>query len=388
MEAEEVDKGSVGILPGDNGQVVMTKKQMETLRRQISAFSTICSQLVEMHKVMSQQAYASSQQMPNDPFPSGPGFRQPSRQRWTPSPAQLHILERLYEHGNGTPNKQTIKKITSELSQHGLISEMNVYNWFQNRKARAKRKYNHLPLKEGESEVDTDSESYRENKPQIEDEMIREDESAWLGEKTAEAYESKDAIFLMGPEQLEAKLGVNETKHEMSEEGPCNAGTNAHFGEKNQDMVGVKLRSTDQQQCNDSQGNIPSCMLHCQTEADGEADALLMRSKSTTVCCTAHEIPVSNQQASGVMTVLLDGKQWEVPVGVVDVRKMFGDTALLVDTHGHVVPTNDAGITFHPLHASERYSLIRHVEVKQEMSGKESSDPLIDGLYHCSKHIQ
>lgn len=71
------------------------------------------------------------------------------------------------------------------------------------------------------------------------------------------------------------------------------------------------------------------------------------------------EIPVLNQQASGVMTILLDGKLWEVPVGVVDIRKMFGDTALLVDTHGNVVPTNDVGITFHPLHASENYSLIR-----------------------------
>lgn len=320
MDAEEVDKCSTGILPGDDGQVVMTKKQMETLRRQISAFSTICSQLVEMHKAMSQQAYASTQQMPNDPFLPGPGFRQPARQRWTPSPAQLHILERLYDHGNGTPNKQTIKKITSELSQHGLISEMNVYNWFQNRKARSKRKHNHLPLKEGESEVDTDSESYRESKPQI------EDESAWLGEKIAEAYESKDAMFLVGQAQVEAKPDVNEVEHEMCEGGPCNASTNAQFGEKNQVKVGVKQHATDQQQCNDSQ-----------------------------------EIPVLNQQESGVMTILLDGKLWEVPVGVVDIRKMFGDTALLVDAHGNVVPMNDAGITFHPLHASENYSLIRHV---------------------------
>lgn len=36
---------------------VMTEEQLETLRRQISVYSTICQQLVEMHKAsVSQQA--------------------------------------------------------------------------------------------------------------------------------------------------------------------------------------------------------------------------------------------------------------------------------------------------------------------------------------------
>ncbi|CAG7879771.1 unnamed protein product, partial [Brassica rapa] len=33
-----------------------------------------------------------------------------------------------------------IKDITEELRQHGQIAEQNVYNWFQNRRARSKRK--------------------------------------------------------------------------------------------------------------------------------------------------------------------------------------------------------------------------------------------------------
>lgn len=40
---------------------VMTDEQFETLRRQISVYSTICSQLVEMHKaLMSQQSFMPS----------------------------------------------------------------------------------------------------------------------------------------------------------------------------------------------------------------------------------------------------------------------------------------------------------------------------------------
>lgn len=63
-----------------------------------------------------------------------------ARQRWNPTAMQLQILEGMFKKGNGTPNKVKIKEITLELLQHGEISETNVYNWFQNRRARFKRK--------------------------------------------------------------------------------------------------------------------------------------------------------------------------------------------------------------------------------------------------------
>jgi hypothetical protein len=131
-----------------SGQVVMTEEQLEALRRQISVYATICQQLVEMHKASLSKEISAPGIMATGVQPSSvmdqvtmtPMHRATVRQRWTPSQNQLQILERLFEQGNGTPSKQRIKEITTELMQHGHVGETNVYNWFQNRKARAKRK--------------------------------------------------------------------------------------------------------------------------------------------------------------------------------------------------------------------------------------------------------
>ncbi|CAM6024323.1 unnamed protein product [Sphagnum balticum] len=167
-----------------SGQV-MTDEQMETLRRQISVYSTICQQLVEMHKAcLAQQpplpGIMIGGQLPYDQMGT-PNHKPTTRLRWTPSQIQLQILERLFEQGNGTPNKQHIKEITDELRRHGQITETNVYNWFQNRKARAKRRHQQVSVKDGESEADTDADSPRQ-KRQRQDRELTHNESENFGD--------------------------------------------------------------------------------------------------------------------------------------------------------------------------------------------------------------
>ncbi|CAK9153531.1 unnamed protein product [Ilex paraguariensis] len=136
----------------------MTDEQMELLRKQISAYCTLCEQLSEMHRAIKALPDPVGMKQGNtyDPLITSSASKVTLRQRWAPTHMQLQILERLYREGQGTPSRQKIKEITRELSQHGQITEKNVYNWFQNRRAKSKRKELGWNQNNVESEVETE----------------------------------------------------------------------------------------------------------------------------------------------------------------------------------------------------------------------------------------
>ncbi|KAM1090621.1 hypothetical protein FF1_018234 [Malus domestica] len=184
-EQQEMEGNGNGSGNNGNGGVmyvkVMTDEQLETLRKQIAVYATICEQLVEMHKNLTSQQDLAGVRMGNlycDPLMTSTGHKITARQRWTPTPVQLQILERLFEQGNGTPSKQKIKEITTELSQHGQISETNVYNWFQNRRARSKRKQQNAACNHAESEVETEVDSPKDKKTRPEETFQSQQHSA------------------------------------------------------------------------------------------------------------------------------------------------------------------------------------------------------------------
>ncbi|EPS71020.1 hypothetical protein M569_03741 [Genlisea aurea] len=160
--------------PDEGGEMmfvkVMTDEQIEILRKQISVYAAICEQLVDLHKSMTDLAAGggvggglSNHHHHHHLYcdaSSGGAHKISGRQRWNPTPKQLQILEQMFDQGIGTPSKQKIKEITLELCQHGQISETNVYNWFQNRRARSKRKQQQVGvMNKDESDVESQNQA-------------------------------------------------------------------------------------------------------------------------------------------------------------------------------------------------------------------------------------
>ncbi|KAJ8764179.1 hypothetical protein K2173_005104 [Erythroxylum novogranatense] len=189
---------------------VMTDEQLETLRKQIAIYATICEQLVEMHKTLSaQQDFAGGRlgALYCDPLMVSAGHKITARQRWTPTPVQLQILERIFEQGTGTPTKQKIKEITSDLGQHGQISQTNVYNWFQNRRARSKRKQLVVSSNNAESEVETEVDSLNEKKTKPE--MFHSHQDPPGAEDLCfHSHEMSSELHFLGDDHPTGKMGL------------------------------------------------------------------------------------------------------------------------------------------------------------------------------------
>ncbi|KAH0915698.1 hypothetical protein HID58_030144 [Brassica napus] len=208
-----------------NPMKVMTDEQLETLRKQIAIYATICERLVEMHKTLTSQQDLAAGSLPYSwrsyrnslficLFGANTGGRMgglytdtsicqkmTARQRWTPTPMQLQILERLFDQDTGTPSKQKIKDLTEELSQHGQIAEQNICNWFQNRRARSKRKQ-HCGVgssnnKNGEGEVETETETLNEKRKRPESLFVVPDgnNNSIIGTTTTTSPRAEDLCF-------------------------------------------------------------------------------------------------------------------------------------------------------------------------------------------------
>ncbi|XP_061369195.1 putative WUSCHEL-related homeobox 10 [Gastrolobium bilobum] len=159
------------------GNVSMTQKQIETLRIQIAAYETLSEQLAEKYRAHRAARQAPPQEcvrvvsvksllhwseavVTNILKQMGVVFSVTSevvkpvnmyggdtsrgifnmKPRWSPTTEQLQIMEKIFKQVTPNPDRKMINEITAELANHGNISEKNVCNWFQNKRARSKKK--------------------------------------------------------------------------------------------------------------------------------------------------------------------------------------------------------------------------------------------------------
>jgi len=141
--------------------VHMTERQLYAFRQQVAAYAHICQQLLQITAVHATQQKASTrptagasagahaheysqqqrQQLAGARYVGGRGEDKNTRgPRWVGTPKHYEALEELFVGGQQPPVRERLTEITQMLSKYGQISESNVYNWFQNRRTREKRK--------------------------------------------------------------------------------------------------------------------------------------------------------------------------------------------------------------------------------------------------------
>ncbi|KAJ7550551.1 hypothetical protein O6H91_07G105600 [Diphasiastrum complanatum] len=129
-------------IPGK--QQVMTHDQLAAFAHQIQQFALISTRSISMHKkfadtekrthvrkIGSRGGYYD--RLTTDKTPGA------ARPRWKPTAIQISILEFIFSNSDLLPGDNDIMAITDALRQYGPVEEVNVFYWFQNRRARAKR---------------------------------------------------------------------------------------------------------------------------------------------------------------------------------------------------------------------------------------------------------
>lgn len=161
--------------PPVGAAVHMTERQLYAFRQQIAAYAHICQQLLQITTVNATQQtdrqravrrdVPGTEEMRTTPTPmtAGTGWsgnagtnairveggghrggrgedKSQRGPRWSGTPKHYEILENLFLAGEQPPVRERLREVTEMLSQHGYIQESNVYNWFQNRRSREKKK--------------------------------------------------------------------------------------------------------------------------------------------------------------------------------------------------------------------------------------------------------
>ena len=180
-----------------NAALHMTEQQKYALRQQIASYAHICQQLLQLtheaalrdlqmsargeydrHATHASSAYPREKQpkkekphkerkTPASIFSNTGVYSVPGKVRWQRTTAQLERLEQLFAIDTTTPRGEKLKQVTEELSALGPIQECNVYNWFQNKKARLKKREQDAARERMEEEMKAKADQYNAQQQQM-----------------------------------------------------------------------------------------------------------------------------------------------------------------------------------------------------------------------------
>ncbi|GLT29532.1 hypothetical protein SLA2020_043920 [Shorea laevis] len=329
------------------------------------------------------------------PYTSVPGCEERSpepKPRWNPKPEQIRILEAIFNSGMVNPPRDEIRKIRAQLQEYGQVGDANVFYWFQNRKSRSKHKLRHLQNSKQQSSqiqpqavaVTTVTASLLENSSSSKVSTNKTPSAAMsspniIVDASGSPTASVNQTFFQTPNEFLA----TEPFFFPVQHGGGGGGAGYAQGYGFSELSNV-VHAPDQ-----SIGPCTSLLLSeiiaSKKEHDDQEKMKMQLQLSCTVTTApiAHSIapplsatrsnvsnipPVINHvqgvgegpsSSAARSTVFINDVAFEVAAGPFNIREAFGDDAVLINSSGQPVLTNEWGVTVQSLEHGAFYYLVR-----------------------------
>ncbi|KAH1102011.1 hypothetical protein GYH30_036519 [Glycine max] len=347
---------------------------------------------------------------------SGSDERTPEpKPRWNPKPEQIRILEAIFNSGMVNPPRDEIRKIRVQLQEYGQVGDANVFYWFQNRKSRSKHKLRHFqntknqnnaeaqqqrrvdassslsqttPLSSSSSSSDKSSSKELAYNPNgfsfgfsnVNDVAVPNSPTASVNQTYFHPHNHSDNNLL--PQEP-----FSFTMHNNNGQGFVDNNTITTLGFSVPQFSSNMMQS--QLQCQQNVGPCTSLLLSeimshgTFSKKDQDQDKALkimhpqlsnfpLTSTPTTIIAppistVLDPSPITQLEGVGevaagdrakCITVFINDVVFEIVMGPFNVRQAFGDEAVLIHSSGNPVPTDEWGITLHPLHHGACYYLV------------------------------
>ncbi|XP_038988102.1 WUSCHEL-related homeobox 9-like isoform X2 [Phoenix dactylifera] len=318
--------------------------------------------------------------------------------RWNPKPEQIRILEAIFNSGMVNPPRDEIRKIRVQLQEYGQVGDANVFYWFQNRKSRSKHKQRHLqssrlhprsattataapspPTTAAPAPTATSSSSDRSSGS---DKIVPSVTSIGGSSGVTDMPVSTPVVvnqpcfhvpvelggdpffvqvpqtYCFGPQELAGILGAPEQGA-----GLCSALWSELMGQ-----VGCKLdedeaKTKAQLHHSFSVGAATGATVTCvgAPVAVTGAATIVGAADSASPASPFSEVQGLGGAGGGGatrVTVFINEVAFEVAAGPFNVREAFGEAALLLHSSGHLVLTDEQGVTLQPLQHGASYYVV------------------------------
>ncbi|KAJ4703571.1 WUSCHEL-related homeobox like [Melia azedarach] len=311
--------------------------------------------------------------------------------RWNPKPEQIRILEAIFNSGMVNPPRDEIRRIRTQLQEYGQVGDANVFYWFQNRKSRSKHKLRHLQS----SKQQPQQTNQNPHLTSVTTTITAPSSSSSSSEKSSPSTGSNKTVSLSSPNVIDVSNSptgsVNQTYFQAHNEYL----TEPFFFPIQQTGGGIGLTQgygfpelsnafqVDQQQPGPCTSLLLSeIMNHGGTKKEDNMKLQPQLSYTATTVPSIFSItaalPTSTATVPSTIspiqgigesdavghggaarsTVFINDVAFEVAAGPFNVREAFGEDAVLINSSGQPVLTNEWGVTLQSLNHGTFYYLI------------------------------